>query len=169
MESLIVDPLSRKVIQRWSGDSAPGGNFADYGKAICRGGDADAADRVPVTCWDVDTGRKIAEAATINGGDPMAAAQHASRIVASDYRRSKILFSSEYQEHFKERVVWDFRSGKEILSWHPAFQSWDFQLFIDPQRPLKHVNEPSRFAISPDGQYIVEGEGGALHLYKIEP
>ncbi len=168
MESLIVDPVARAVVHRWSEDSVPAGVFADYGKAMCGGSDVDAADRAPVTCWDVDTGRKISEAPTIGGGDPMATAQHSSRVVASDCRRRKILFSYEYLDVFKRRVVWDFRSGKELLSWRPDFQSWDFQLFIDPQKPLKHVNEPFRFAISPDGQYICQDGSGAIHLYRIE-
>jgi hypothetical protein len=126
------------------------------------------AEKAPVTCWEVDTGRTIAEAPTINGGDPMATAQHASQIVASDYRRSKMSFSSEYKEELKKRIVWDFRSGKELVSWRPDFQSWDFQLFIDPQKPLKRVSEPFRFTISPDGQYVAEGGGGGIQIYKIE-
>jgi hypothetical protein len=167
-ESLIVDPLSRKVIQRWAGDHAPGGDFADYGNAICGGSDVEAADRAPVTCWEVDTGRRIAEAPTANGGDPIATALHASRIVASDYRRRKILFSYEYREIFKRRVVWDFRSGRELISWHPDFQSWDLQLDINPSKPLDHISEPFRFALSPDGRYIAEGGNGMIRLYKIE-
>ena len=170
MESLIVDSVSRKVLRRSaSGENAPQGDFADYGRAICDGSDADAADRAPVSCWEVDTGEKIGEAPTINGGDPIGTAQHASRIVASDYRREKIPVSRDSREDFRRRVIWDFRTGKELVSWRPNFQSWDFQLFVDPQKPLEHVSQPFRFAISPDGQYIAEGGDGSIHLYKIKP
>jgi len=168
-ESLIVDPLSRKVVQRWSGDGTPAGYFADSGKAMCAGSDVDAADKAPVTCWDVDTGTKIAEAPTVGGGDPIATSQHSSRIIASDWRRVRMPFSREYRGDFRRRVIWDFRTDQELLSWSPDFQSWDFQLFIDPQKPLKHVDEPFRFAISPDGQYIVEGGSGGIHFYRIVP
>ena len=169
-ERLIVDPDSRKILHRWSGPHAPDGQFADSGKAICGGSDVDAAPRAPVTCWDVDTREKIGEAPTANGGDPIDAALHASRLVASDYRRRRDPLSSyEYIEVFKRRVVWDFKSGKELFSWCPEFQSWSFQLWIDPSKPLKHVHEPFCFAISPDGQYVAEGGSGMLHLYKIEP
>jgi hypothetical protein len=168
-EELIVDPVSGKVLQRWSASNAPRGEFADSGKAICSGSDVEAAERAPVTCWEVDSGKKISEAPTINGGDPMANALHASRVVASDYRRRRVPFSSEIIEVFQRRVVWDFRSGKELVSWRPQFQSWDYQLELDPQKPLKHIHEPFRFAISPDGQYVIEGGNGRLHLYKIEP
>jgi hypothetical protein len=168
-ENLIVDPIARKVLHRWAGTQAPGGHFVDSGKAICAGSDAAAADRAPVTCWEVDTGKKIGEAPTANGGDPIVTALHGPRIVASDYRRRKIPFSSEYKEVFNHRVVWDFRSGKELVSWRPEFQSWEFQIEVDPSKPLKHVREPYRLAISPDGQYIVEGGNGVLHLYRIVP
>lgn len=168
-EDLIVDPVARKVLQRWSGDNAPGGEFADSGKAVCSGSDVEATERAPVTCWESDTGKKIGEAPTINGGDPMANSLHASRVVASDYRRRRVPFSSDIIEVFKRRVVWDFRAGKELVSWRPDFQSWDFQLYLDPQKPLKHVHEPFPFAISPDGQYVVEGGSGRLNLRKIGP
>jgi WD40 repeat protein len=168
-EELIVDPLSRAVLRRSPGNEAPGGKFADSASAICDGSDVEAAERAPVTCWEVDSGKKIGEAPTINGGDPMATALHASRVVASDYRRRKVPFSSEIIEVFRRRVVWDFRSGKELASWRPDFQSWDYQIELDPLKPLKHVREPFKFAISPDGEYIVEGGNGIIRLYKIEP
>jgi hypothetical protein len=168
-ENLIVDSLLRRVVRRWSDETAPVGSFADSGRAICSGTDVAAADRAPVTCWEVDTGKRIAEAPTINGGDPLATAQHGSRIVASDDRRQKTVFSGEYREDFRRRVIWDFRTGKELVSWRPNSQSWDFQLFVDPQKPLRHVSEPFRFAISPDGKYVAEGGAGGIRLFKIEP
>jgi hypothetical protein len=168
-DGLIVDPLSRTVLRRSSGNEADGDEFADSGSAICGGSDVEAAERAPVTCWEADSGKKIGEAPTINGGDPMATALHASRVVASDFRRKKIPFSYEYSQIFKRRVVWDFRSGKELVSWRPDFQAWDYQLELDPLKPLKHVQEPFKFGISPDGEYIVEGGNGTIRLYKIEP
>jgi hypothetical protein len=165
-ENLIVDPIARKVLQRWSGAQVPGGYFADSGKAICSGSDARDAERAPITCWEVDTGNKIGEAPTANGGIPMATALHAPRAVVADRRRRKIPFSYEYGLPYGRRVVWDFRAGKEIVSWRPQVQSYDFPF---PKGPAKRTDEPYRFAISPDGQYIVEGGSGTLHLYKIEP
>jgi hypothetical protein len=164
LENLIVDVSSRKVLHRWRGDEASG-EFADGGKAICNGSDVETADRAPVTCWEVDTGVKIAVAPTVSGGFPIRSSLHASRIVASDYRRRKIPFSNEYSSALKCRVVWDFRTGKEIASWNPDFQSYRFRAISPP----KQVNEPFRFAISPDGQYVLEGGNGILRLYRIEP
>jgi len=165
-ENLIVDPIARKVLQRWSGAQVPGGYFADSGKAICSGSDARDAERAPITCWEVDTGNKIGEAPTANGGVPMATALHAPRAVVADRRRRKIPFSYEYGLPYGRRVVWDFRAGKEIVSWRPKFQSWEVP-FRDGS--AKRMHEPYRFAISPDGQYVAEGGNGVLHLYKIEP
>jgi hypothetical protein len=168
-EDLIADPLARRIVQRWSGARQPGGQFADRGRAICSGSDAGAADRAPVTCWEADSGKKIGEAPTINGGDPIAPALHVGRVVASDYRRRKTPFSYEYTEIFKRRVLWDFRAGREVVSWRPRFQTWDFQLDPDPSKPSKHVDEPFRFALSPDGEYVAEGGNGRVYLYKVEP
>jgi hypothetical protein len=166
-ETLIVDPIARKVLQRWPWDEMPGNQFADYGKAICAGSDVSVTERAPVICRDIDTGRNINEAPTTNGGDPMSASTQSSRIVASDYRRRRIPFSDEYAEVFKRRVVWDFRTGKEIVSWHPDVQTYEASTYA--ARPPKQTSEPFKFAISPDGQYVVEGGSGIIRVSKIEP
>jgi len=164
---LIVDATSQKILQRWKGSDA--GEFADSGKAICAGSDVEASERAPVTCWDVDTGKKINEAPTVNGGDPIAAALHASRIVASDFKRRRMPLSSDYLEVLQRRAIWGFRSGKELVSWRPKFQSWDLQLDSDPSKPPKRQHEPFRFAISPDGEYVAEGGAGGIQMYRIGP
>jgi hypothetical protein len=166
-EDLIADPTARKIVRQWSGPTQPGGWFADSGRAICGGGDVEAADRVPVTCWEVDSGGRIAQAPTINGGEPIASAVHASRIVASDYHRRRSLLSAEYTEVLRRRVVWDFRAGRELVSWRPQWQTWDLHLYWDESKPPLHISEPYRFAISPDGEYIAEGGDGKVHLYRI--
>ena len=142
-----------------------GAAFADSGKAICGGSEAETK-KLPVSCWDVDTGREIADAPNVRGGSPLAAAAHASRIAVSDYSRVReSLFSYEFGEKLKRMVVWDFRSGEEIASWHPGHQSYND---LGPVPP-KHSKELCPFAISPDGQYIAEGCNGVVRLYRIQP
>jgi hypothetical protein len=161
-ESLLVDALDGRVINRLHG---VGYQFADSGNAICGGGTVDEDARVPVTCWDPNTGVEIATAPSVNGGTPIATALHASRIIASDYFRVRIPFTTEYAEVLRRRVVWDFRSGRELISWRPQYQSYLFRFRVRS----KSVKEPFRFAISPDGVYILEGGNGVLRLYQIEP
>jgi hypothetical protein len=166
-ELLIVDPMSQKIIRRWPADAVHGQQFADRGEAICSGSGVYSGGRIPVECFDAETGRKIGEAPTINGGLPMAVATKASRIVASDYRRRLSLISDDlFTAVLHRRVVWDFRSGKEIVSWHPRSQTYRVRF---PDGQTKIVKEPARFAISPDGNYIAEAENAALQLYRIEP
>jgi len=164
-ESLVVDPFARKVLQRWPG--RPGqAKFADSGKAICRGGDVWAANRVPAVCWSVDTGQEIARTPRANGIEPIATAARATRVVVSDYRRQrKILSEDPYGKAFTGRVVWDFGTGKELVSWHPEDQTYGLAFLASPRL----TTEPVRFTISPDGQYIAEGGSGIIRLYKVEP
>ena len=161
-ESLLVDALDGRVIHRLQG---VGYQFADSGKAICGGGTVDEDARVPVTCWDSDTGVEIATASSVNGGTPIATALHASRIIASDYSRVPIPFTTEYAEVLRRRVVWDFHSGRELISWRPQYQTYLFRT----RTRSRSVKEPFRFAISPGGTYILEGGNGILSLYRIEP
>jgi hypothetical protein len=117
---------------------------------------------VPVRCWDVDTGKQVGEAPSVNAGEPIAVAAHATRAVASDYRHVTLPFTDDYKEVLKRRVIWDFRASKELASWHPELQPLDIGL-----EPIK--KEWWAFTISPDGQYIAEGGNGILRLYRIEP
>lgn len=163
-EILIVDPFGGRIVQRWPTKTIRFGDvrFADNGRAICSGRQADNTGKLPVACWDVDTGIEIAETSAINTGTPIAASVQMTRIVASDYRRVPIPFSHEVKEVLKRRVVWDFRTGKELASWHPELQSYDIGM-----KPVDR--EWFAFTISPDGQYVAEGGDGVLRVYKIEP
>ena len=157
----IIAPFSGKTVQRWETHQLySGSRFADSGKAIC-GGDGSGADekiRIPLQCLDVDTGRVIAEAQSISGG-AISTSERASRVLADDIARGQIPFGYEHGTVLKRRVIWDFKTRKEVVSWGPRTQSYkEFD-----------SKEPFRSAISPDGQYVVEGGSGVLRLYKIEP
>jgi hypothetical protein len=162
-ETLIVDPFSRRVLQRWPWRHGGPFEFADSGKAVCRGGALLENDRAPAVCLGVDTGKEIGVTQK-NGVAPIATSAKATRVVVSDYRRRKIPFSYEYEASFKGRYVWDFGTGRELVSWCP-----DSQTYANVFKPTQQITDPFRFAISPDGQYVAEGGGGIVRLYHIDP
>ena len=161
-ESLIVDPLGRKVLQRWP--SAPGEpwKFAASGEAVCHGGAVLESSRAPATCRDVDTGKAIRES-NANGVAPDAMAAHATRVVESDYQRQKILFDYEYRTVYKGRYVWTSA---------PAGFS---QGGIRSQRPIRHSrpgnlsSSDSRLRSPRTASTSPKAGSGKLRLYKIEP
>jgi hypothetical protein len=162
-EILVVDPFTGKILQRWPPSVIQGDvKFGDSGRVICGARTVEAGGRLALRCWDIDSGRQIAEAATINGGAPIAAATRASRAVASDFRRSGIPFTDSFKEVLRRRAVWDFKTGRELAFWKPELQPYDIGL-----EPVGR--EWSAFAISADGQYLAEGGNGILRFYKIEP
>jgi hypothetical protein len=163
-EVLIVEPFTGRIVQRWPPSVIPDAElrFGDSGRALCEGRGAYVPKSVPVRCWDVDSGKQISEVPAINGGLPIAVATSGSRAIGSDFRHVPIPFADEYKEVLKRRVVWDFETGKELLSWRPELQIVDVGL-------KGRVNRDwFAFAISADGQYIAEGGNGILRLYKID-
>jgi hypothetical protein len=164
-ERILVDPVLKRILRRFGPEMA-GGVFAQDGKVLCAGTRPSGHGKFPLSCYDADNGSKIAQADRINGGAPIAAARDASRVVASDVRVKPFLFLDYNQDDYTaRRVVWNFRSGKELAAWRPQRQRYDFPT---PQGP-KSASEYFRFAISPNGQYVAEGGNGIVSLYKIEP
>lgn len=162
VESLIVDPLARKVLQRWP-EKVGHWEFADGGKTVCQGGSVQR-DNLPSRCRNVDTGKDIGAPLKTNWLEPNAISARATRAVVSDYRRWKIEITDGVHSTFKGRVVWDFGTGQELASWHPESQA-----YTNVFKPMQRTTEPFRFAMSQDGQYIAEGGNGIIRLYKIEP
>ena len=160
-EVLIVDPTTGKVMQRWPSAEIPAAStlrFADRGRVICGG----AREIAPVRCWSVDTGKRVAEAAGVEGGSPIAVALSAPYAIASDYRSIPATLRENTMEVLRRRVVWDVRTGREVASWQPPLQSYD--VGID-----RIGREWAAFAMSPDGRYLAEGGDGSLRLFTIKP
>jgi hypothetical protein len=138
---LIVNPYAKEVLHGASGLNAPRGRFAESGRAICGGN----------ICWDVDTGKKIGEAG--GSGAASGVAARSSRVVLED-------------PHAGRRWVWDFRSGKEVVSWRLKFLTYSISIDLDG---FNRDRRPIPCTISPDGEYIVEGGDGKIWLYEIQP
>jgi hypothetical protein len=155
--SLIVKPLTRQVLHSGPQQNTPGGWFANSGRAICSGG----------ACWDVDTAKKIWQSPVSGSARSQGSvAARSSRIVLDDPHESVIPLSSAFTELAARRRIWDFSSNKEIASWQLKFITYWSSLDLDG---FHRDRSPISCAISPDGEYIVEGGEGRVWLYKIQP
>lgn len=160
-EILIFNPINGRVIQQWQRSEIQSSwalRFGDNGKIICGGGMAKA----PVRCWDVDSGKRMAEATSVSGGMPIAVSSRGHYAVASDFRAVSATPFSRAMEVLRRRVIWDVKTAKDVVSWHPELQTYDVGI-----RPVKR--KWSVFAISPTGDYFAEGGDGSLRLYTIKP
>jgi WD40 repeat protein len=163
----ILDAVSWTLLQRLPAFSEPGppwsdgAEFAEEGKAVC--GITGPEWQQSASCFDVDTGKQLATSRRLTELD-IAAALHAPRVVLTDYGRAFDFIDFRWTlGSIKNRIVWDFGTGKELVSWHPRSQS------VIVAGPTRRVGRPYVFDISPDGDYIVEGGAGTVSLYRIEP
>jgi hypothetical protein len=160
---LLLDPESRTVVHEWPVDAQQGFLFADGGKALC--GLAGTARDGVARCWDTDTGKEIAETKGLNVHGSMRTAASAKRVVVSVYGVGFDFedFAAKVGS-LRRRVVWDFGTGKEVASWKPRWET-----FVIDMNPPEEKWLTYRFALSPDGAYLVEGGAGVIDLYRIEP
>lgn len=84
-----------------------------------------------------------------------------TRAIASDFRYIHGLTRDLDGRRYKGRVLWDFGSGKELLSWMPRAQT-----VIAPFE--KQTKDPYACAISPSGRYIAEGGDGVVRISTVE-
>jgi hypothetical protein len=160
-KTLVVDYPSMKVVLK-KDSQYTGASFTEGGRTLCSVGSATIGPDPLATytqCWDVDTGKKIAQFGDFLGGAPAAASSHGSRLVLTHTallpKRTTALVYFQ-----AERVVWDFRSGTEVAAW------------IAPQTsPLGSMHGiryyPAPVAISSNGRYVAEAEGALLRIYEL--
>jgi hypothetical protein len=165
----VADYLSKKVVltedNPYDLDSDAGGLwefFTEGGRTLCSVGSigSEPARKDTYTeCWDVDSGKKIAQFGDFLGGAPAAASSHGSRRVLTHTalfpRRSTALVYFQ-----AERVVWDFCSGTEVAAWIAPE--------ISPMGSMHGIRYyPVPVAISSNGRYVAEADGTLLLIYEL--
>jgi WD40 repeat protein len=156
---LILDLSTRSARRKL--DWMISARFTDGGKEVC--GVVGLQWEVKAGCFDVDTGKELATSKQFTYVE-INAARHAQRMVLTDYgRRLDFIDLGWTVGSLKKRTVWDFGTGKELVSWRPKSQSLALEFAPKP------VQQPYAFDISPDGQSIVEGGAGMVSFYRIEP
>jgi hypothetical protein len=171
-QTLVVDYPSKKVIlskdnpyqEIGTGQIA---SFSDFftegGRTLCSVGSVEfqpARKDTFTQCWDVDSGKKIAQFDAFLGGAPAAASSHGSRLVLT----SGVLFTKKdglKVASYGQRVVWDFRSGTQVAAWDMPGFSWSG--ISHPPELLR----PVPAAISSSGRYAAEADGVLLRIYEL--
>lgn len=160
-EVQIIDAENEKTLMRIP--SIEYAQFAENGKVLCGLNGKDW--HIKVRCWEVDTGKKISTSKEFRYC-VLRTARYAQRMVISDYGRTLDYVSWFWAVGTKpKRTIWDYRTNKEIVSWKSKMQKYIDDRYNEPFRPRR----PYSFALSPDGNYLIEGGEGMLTMYKIVP
>jgi hypothetical protein len=158
-----MDYDTKSVLQDWrNGGPLEAQYFAEAGKTVCSVG-MNGRNAHPAQCFDIDTGKRIAEFRGFAGGAPASVSSHASRVVLSDIRLVRGVTEESDLDTDKNRVVWDYRTNKQVAEWVPATQANEY---YSPSG-LRTIKRWSPCAISPTGRYLAEGSNGILRIYEL--
>ncbi len=169
-ENLLVNPDDGRIARKWSMGNwpvwdGPSGEFSDNGVPLCNALPVDDAPKgQTLRCWKTDTGELIANAPAEYATTPFVTSRSSTRVVFSEVGLVKGLVSDWDSHPYKGAVVWDYATGEKLAFWRPETQTWH-ELGLQPP---KKIVEPSKFAISPDGQFIAEGGNGKLTVYRVQ-
>ncbi len=164
-KTLIVDSTSKKVVLAKDNPhsylGSDGGSwqyFTEGGKTLCSVGSVGTGNPqfdTATECWDVDSGKKIAQFEGFPGGAPAAASAQGSRLVLTrDVAFPRKGVALVYP--LGERVAWDFRSGVEIAAWEaPQVVSTS----------ASHIYDS--VAMSSSGRYVAETVGALVRIYEL--
>jgi hypothetical protein len=151
------------VVQDWSPDKFFGMPvFAESGKTAC-GGDYLTRDPRYASCWDVDTGKKIAEFKGFPAGRPLSVSSHGSRVVLTHERMVRGGTEEDDMRANVDRVVWDFRADKVVAEWVPVAQATETGM----KPPADKRTEFGPSVVSPSGRYLAEGTNGRIRIYEL--
>ena len=172
-KTLVVDYSSKKVLASKDNPynhpfSSPGTAlppyFAEHGMTFCSPGDfawpgpgQPDPGRTSTECWNVDSGKRIAQFRRFLGGAPAAVTSGGSLIVLTDNFpvKSARSVSALKGPGFSERIIWDFRTGSEIAAWDTSLED------------IGGAYRDTPVAISSMGRYVAEGAGDILRLYRV--
>jgi hypothetical protein len=154
----------------WDGLVTLGGTiFADSCKAICSG-ERSVNDRKAsslAACWSTSTGEKILEDAKLTrtdneayvGGGAALLAVTVSHWTCLDGKFWRNLDMDGCATRLTGRVLWNIRTGEEVLSWPVREQ----QLGVGDRKS----SGPFALALSETGKYLAEGGLGRVQLYEV--
>ncbi|MGA2215899.1 MAG: hypothetical protein ABSH31_21685 [Bryobacteraceae bacterium] len=158
--NLLVDPDDGCIVR----EGGPGGEFADDGTALCSTVSDPEQRRSNARCWKTDSGELIANAPSDHATFPFAVSTRSTRMIFTQTGCIPGIIRDLDTHPYKGAVVWDYATGEKLASWRPETQTWK-ELGLQPP---KKIVEPSKFAISPDGQLIAEAGNGKLTVYRIQ-
>ena len=127
---------------------------------MCGAVPAHTGTQATIACWDTDFEDRIAMAPA-NGGQPFATSSGSPRVVFSDYLSVPTVLREDPLNIFKDCVIWDFKTGRKVATWRPSFHKY----LGDAARSLSYF---AKFAISPDGENVVQAGDGIVTYFHIQ-
>jgi hypothetical protein len=123
------------------------------------------------TCWDIETGAATVEKTTVTLADrPSFDAVAEDWVASTVYKWSclegKLWVFLDLDGCFaklKRRLIWNVRTGEDVVSWNPAEQKVEM-----PGSVHKPVSEASAFTLSSKRNFMAEGGSGRVQVYRLQ-
>jgi hypothetical protein len=180
----LVAARDHKVKQRWvwnfQSTFRGGFVFSAQGRLVCSASPRTGKLGADVACWNTQSGAKTAENDPVavdsqgiasTGGDLLAITD--SKYVSHQGKFWVFLDMNDDYSVPQRRLLWNFRTRKEIASWGELTMPWGgFQQKELWGRDLKGattITTPFVLSLSPTGKYVAEGGSGSVSVYSVQP
>jgi hypothetical protein len=82
-------------------------------------------------------------------------------MILSEYLYVPTVLREDPLNVFKQCLVWDFKTGQKVAVWRPPFYRY-------VGTGAKRLSDFAKFALSPDGENVIQAGDGVVTFFRIQ-
>jgi hypothetical protein len=181
-ELQLVSAQTHDVTRRWAPDTMDtfrgGLLLSNHGGTLCSGKylNPEGRRRLVAACWNTQTGAKVSENVAVDLDKAAIESSGGEYLAMTDYKfiyhEGKLWQFFDLDNDYslpRRRLIWNFRTGKEIVSWGEWSGYHQTELWGREKKSARRIKTRFPMCLSPSGRYLAEGGSGSVSAYAVQP